>query len=116
MQMEGLWVGERLWVMYVCLYQQQQYPSTTIHNVYAQIRAHWVDGRLQYFGSHPDKPYKDAYIVSAQPELLNDFTTGLQTTAFELQVCWGGVWCAHHVRAPVFHRCCPIFPTGCEAI
>lgn len=59
----------------------------------AQIRAHWVDGKLQYFGSHPDKPYKDAYIVSAQPELLNDFTTGLHTTAFQLQVGGG---CLHH--------------------
>ena len=42
------------------------------------------DGSIEYFGVNPDKPFKQALIVSSQPEYLLDFATGLNTTVFQI--------------------------------
>ena len=43
------------------------------------------DGKTEYFGVNPDRPFKDALIVSSQPENFLDFSTGLNTTAFQIE-------------------------------
>lgn len=42
------------------------------------------DGSIEYVAVNPDKPFKDALIVSSQPDNFLDFETGLNTTAFTI--------------------------------
>lgn len=41
------------------------------------------EGRMTYFEENPRMPYRGAKIMSSQPQFLNDFSTGLNTTAFQ---------------------------------
>ena len=36
----------------------------------------------RYYGVNPDEPYGDAHIVSVQPDLMQDYSSGLNSTKF----------------------------------
>lgn len=50
--------------------------------VVVQLRGREVEGSMVFFEEHPAKPYAGAKIMSSQPNLLQDFATGLNTTQF----------------------------------
>jgi len=41
------------------------------------------NGTVRYFQENPKLPYRGAKIMSSQPEFLQDFETGLNTTMFQ---------------------------------
>ena len=45
-------------------------------------RTNAANGSSEFFFADPRRPYGDASIVSSQPALLRDYTSGLNTTAF----------------------------------
>lgn len=47
-----------------------------------QWRARGQGSKVEYFGVHPDVPYGDAHIISAQLDLLQETQSGLNTTQY----------------------------------
>ena len=55
------------------------------HSSHAQVRVHTSGADAgKTFEVNPDKPYKEDLIVSSQPGVLDNLSTGLNTTMFSL--------------------------------
>ncbi len=49
-----------------------------------QWRVEGNGSEVHYYGINPDQPYGDARIVSVQPHLMQEISTGLNTTTFRI--------------------------------
>ena len=50
-----------------------------------QWRVQGEGPEARYYGANPDEPYGDARIVSVQPDLIQDTTSGLNSTMYWIE-------------------------------